>query len=342
MNRLKIIGYLVWILGIAAVIGLLATRGFDSVLEAVAVAGWGILIVASLQLLPMFFDASAWRFAIPDSTKPALLRFIWIRWIGESVNNLLPVATVAGEFLRAWLLRKTSKMGGSLSAASVMVDMTMGLASQTVFTLIGIILLVDIGGHTDIAKAGLVGMGLLAAGMIGFFYAQQAGLFAFSSKLVIRITQQTQWLSFVGTAEALDRTVRGIYQHPRRILVALMWRLGGWCAGSLEVWLGFYFLGHPITIGEALMVESLVRAVRSAAFMVPGALGIQEGSLILLGGVVGASPEIALALALLKRARELFWGIPGLLMWQFSQLHKAWVKRDRTTEDSVTVQALQD
>jgi hypothetical protein len=64
------------------------------------------------------------------------------------------------------------------------------------------------------------------------------------------------------------------------------------------------------------MLESLIQAVRSAAFFMPGALGVQEGGLILLGAVVGLGPEVALALSLIKRIRELAVGLPALLAWQ--------------------------
>ena len=63
------------------------------------------------------------------------------------------------------------------------------------------------------------------------------------------------------------------------------------------------------------MLESLGAAVRSAAFVVPGALGVQEGGFVVLGRALGLTPEAALALALVKRVRELLVGGPGLAAW---------------------------
>jgi len=64
------------------------------------------------------------------------------------------------------------------------------------------------------------------------------------------------------------------------------------------------------------MLESLGQAVRAAAFMVPGALGIQEGGFVILCSVIGITPDIAIGLSLAKRVRELVLGIPGLVAWQ--------------------------
>jgi uncharacterized membrane protein YbhN (UPF0104 family) len=75
-------------------------------------------------------------------------------------------------------------------------------------------------------------------------------------------------------------------------------------------------MGDPIGIGEALVIESLMHAVRGAAFAVPGALGAQEGALVLLCAAFGIPPEEAIALSLVKRAADLALGAPGLVAWQ--------------------------
>lgn len=62
--------------------------------------------------------------------------------------------------------------------------------------------------------------------------------------------------------------------------------------------------------------ESLGQAVRAAAFAVPGALGVQEGGYVVLGGALGIPPDTCLALSLAKRAREILLGLPGLLAWR--------------------------
>jgi hypothetical protein len=88
-----------------------------------------------------------------------------------------------------------------------------------------------------------------------------------------------------------------------------------WILGAGEIWLGLYYLGQPIDITTALLMESLAQALRTAAFFVPGALGVQEGGYMIIGGAYGLSPEVALALSLVKRTRELLFGVPGLVAW---------------------------
>jgi uncharacterized membrane protein YbhN (UPF0104 family) len=86
-------------------------------------------------------------------------------------------------------------------------------------------------------------------------------------------------------------------------------------------------LGQPVTVVDALIIESLGMAIRTAAFPIPGALGVQEGGLIVLGGLLGIDPAVALALALIKRVRELAWGVPGVVLWQAGEGRRLLARR---------------
>jgi hypothetical protein len=90
----------------------------------------------------------------------------------------------------------------------------------------------------------------------------------------------------------------------------------GWLAGVAEVLIVFAWMGHPIGLGEALVIESLLHAVRGAAFTIPSALGAQEGGLVLLCALFGIPPEQAIALSLIKRVPDIALGVPSLLAWQ--------------------------
>jgi hypothetical protein len=46
---------------------------------------------------------------------------------------------------------------------------------------------------------------------------------------------------------------------------------------------------------------------------------VQEGAYILIGAGFGVTPEMALALSLLKRGRDLVIGVPALGAWQLAE-----------------------
>jgi uncharacterized membrane protein YbhN (UPF0104 family) len=88
-----------------------------------------------------------------------------------------------------------------------------------------------------------------------------------------------------------------------------------WLLGGVEVCLALHFLGHDVGIVPGLIIESLGQALKAVGFAVPGALGVQEGGFIVVCQVFDLSPELAIALSLMKRLREVGLGVPGLLAW---------------------------
>ncbi|MDX1434616.1 MAG: lysylphosphatidylglycerol synthase domain-containing protein [Gammaproteobacteria bacterium] len=323
-RTLKLLGYLAWIAGLAALVALVIAEGAADVLRAIAEGGAGVLAVAAIWLLPMLADTMSWQRLLAGRSAIRFASLFWIRWIGEGVKNLLPVTTVGGDLLRAWLANRGYGVPGALAGASVVVDVTLAVLTQILFTFMGLAVLVTLGTGGVLVHATLLGSATLGLALALFFVVQRAGLFGFSGRLVERLASRAGWTRIVAQGDALDVEIRALYARRRELAAAMVWRLLAWLAGTLEVWAGLAVLGHPVSLAEAVMLESLIQAVRSAAFMVPGAYGVQEGALIVLGGVIGIAPGVALALSLLKRVREIAWGLPALAVWQLSALHRAW------------------
>ncbi len=162
-----------------------------------------------------------------------------------------------------------------------------------------------------------------------FLVLQNSGFFRFLARLLARAARGRAWLDLVGGAEALDRELAAIYARRRALARTVLWLLAAWIAGAGEIWLSLHFLGHPVGWAEAIMIESMIQALRSAAFAIPGGLGVQEGGFIVLGSFVGLGAEVGLAMSLIRRVRELGFGIPALIAWQVAEGSRA-VRRQRS------------
>ena len=131
-----------------------------------------------------------------------------------------------------------------------------------------------------------------------------------------------KWLSvFAGHASAVDDAVMVTYRRRFPLLLASALRLVGAAAGAGEIWLVMVFLGRPLSVTDALILESLSSGVRAAAFMVPGGLGALEGGMVVFGALFGVPADMTLAISLSKRVRELALGLPGLMAWQWAEGH---------------------
>jgi hypothetical protein len=118
-------------------------------------------------------------------------------------------------------------------------------------------------------------------------------------------------------AVSLDRELRACLRRGWSLLFAGGLQLVGLISGSFEIWFVLRLFGHPIDVTAAVILESMVQAMRHLAFAVPAGLGIQEAGLVLFGHAFGVSSELALAVSLAKRIREVLCGLPPLLSWQW-------------------------
>ncbi len=283
------------------------------------VLGWWLLPITLFHLVPLSFDALSWRELIPAPSRPNVFSVIWNRWIRESINSLLPVAGVGGDIAAARLAHRRG-VPGAEAAASMVVDLTVGVATQLIFVLAGVTLLVTRSSeHTAVrvAVALLIGVSAFAAAITAFVLVQHRSMFVVLAKLARRVAPE-KWLNgFTGHASAIDDAVVATYRRSFALLRANLLRFVGWAAGAGEIWLVMHFLTRPFSVTDAFVLESLGSGVRAAAFMVPGALGAVEGGFVLFGALFGLPADIALAISLSKRVRELALGLPGLIVWQW-------------------------
>ena len=118
----------------------------------------------------------------------------------------------------------------------------------------------------------------------------------------------------------LDEALGRVYRSRGPLFLAALHHLTAWSLGAGEVMIAAWALGYHLDLGQSYVIESLAQAIRSAAFFVPGAVGVQEGGFVVLAGLFGVPPDAALSISLTKRVRELALGLPGLAAWQWLEL----------------------
>jgi putative membrane protein len=305
------------------VVYLIIASGAADVAHAMLVIGWWFIPITLFHVIPLFFSALSWRELLPVSSRPPAIGIVWIRWVRESINSLLPVAGIGGDIASVRLARLRG-VPGAQAAASMVVDTTVGAATQLIFVMSGVAVLLLWSTHHGtavVASAVLLATAVLAAGVTVFVVSQHRGLFVGSARLARRLLPN-EWLSeFTAGASAIDDAVVAMYRASPRMLRASALRLIGWAAGAGEIWLVMQALGQPLGIIDALIMESLGSGVRAAAFMLPAAIGALEGSFVVFGALFGLPADTALAISLSKRVRELAWGLPGLFVWHWVEGH---------------------
>lgn len=302
--------------GGAAVIAMVAWFGASSIGGQVMQAAWIVPFTTAMLIWQLYLAGVAWRVTM-DVASPSRSRFLRIRWIREGVNALLPVAQLGGNLVGIRLLTLRG-VPGAQAAAGTVLDLTIEALTQLLFTLAGFAVLAAIDGERSWTPwvGGVLLSGALGVG--GFILAQRAGLMRLVEMLAGKLAARFPVFAFGGVQGLHDELIR-LQNRKMAMLESTALHLLAWVLGTFEVWLALTAMGAQPGIAEAFVIESLAMAARSAGFAVPGALGVQEAGLILVCGLFGVSPDMAIALSMLKRVRELLLGVPGLVAWQLSE-----------------------
>jgi putative membrane protein len=306
-------------IGIAATAALVAFFGAGAVVHALVTIGlFGFLIVCAIHLVLIGVMGAAWRALLPG------VRWwvpIWGRLMRDAASEVLPLSQVGGYVLgaRAIALFGVSATG---AAATMIVDVTLEFIAQVAYTAIGLELLVQLQPDSTVVMPVAIGLGVATLAAAGFLAVQRRAI-PIMDKIARRLGHGWVERTAAGAA-ALDEALAGTYHRRAGLAWSFVLHLACWVASAVEAWIVLDLAGSPLPFSAVLVIESLLYAVRSAAFLVPNAVGVQEGAYIVFGAAFGLSPETALALSLLKRARDLVIGLPAIGVWQIVEGGRLW------------------
>jgi putative membrane protein len=326
--------------GLAAMTMLVAHEGYWTILETLRQAGWGLPWIVPFHALPLILDAEGWRALLrprdPEgyATRPFL---VWIAAVREAISRLLPVASVGGEIvgIRLAMLRP---LDGAVVAASVIVEVLLTTINQILFTAIGLALLVTTVKNTPVLDTLFVGLAVSAPAPIALALLLRYGSpFTRVALFAERMLGKRYGLAaLVGGAATLDEKNRQLCRRRGRLWSALAWQLAGMLVGSFETWLVLDLFGRSTTALNAIALESLCLTIRHLVFFIPGALGVQETGLILIGALIGLPADAAIALSLAKRFREISIGLPALASWHWVEIGRIQRKLRRRRSSATT------
>ncbi|QGZ61766.1 hypothetical protein FAZ98_08490 [Paraburkholderia acidisoli] len=323
--------------GIGVLIALVVHAGARDVLRVIGAAGPVLLWLVPFHALPLLLDAYAWRLLLERRVPLAFLW--WIATVREAVNRLLPVVGVGGELvgirLARWKFgdganpanRANDAGAASVVTASVIVEVAVTIAVQYAFSALGLVVIVAAtGSASSVRTAGAIGLALvlsLPLPVIAVMLLRRGGVFHAIERWAARLFGTAHPLMAGLDGRRLDADLDRLMSRTGLLCRAFAWQLAGYLLGAVETWWALALLGHAVSAGDALAIEAITQAVRHAAFMVPGGLGVQEAAVVLLAQLFGVGHEVALSLALVKRMREVVFGVLALLSWQVAELARA-------------------
>lgn len=275
----------------------------------VGVAGFTAILL--LYLSAFTIDAVTFHMALVEI--PLSLtwfkRIFNIRLVGEMFNAVLPAGGMGGEPVKAYILKRRYGIGLKAGTASLVLGKTVNMIALVLFLGAGFAFMLQSEKLPLVYKTiGGLGLAVFALSILVFFVIQRVRL---TSRISRRLAKWPGGHHIAKRIEQIhefdDMLVRFYTRHKARFLVAIVLAFVNWLLGILEVWGISWLLGHPVTFVDAWIIEAAIQLVRTAVFIMPASLGVQEGTFLLLYAAITGSADLGLAVALVRRARELIW-----------------------------------
>jgi uncharacterized protein (TIRG00374 family) len=314
---LRLVNLILLSIAIIFFVWILNEMGWDVLGHYLWQVGWYWPVLLMPYGLVTLLETWAWQHILNDlPEKTTFWRLFWLRLGGESLNQLTPTASLGGEPFKASRLQADG-VPLEVASASVVISKGMLVLSLALYIFVGLALapvfLPNVAQHMLFLC--LAALGLAAAGII-FVVMQSREPCANSFRFLSRRGWVPHFLiGQEGFLLDLDTAMSKFYrQNPARAVLAFSLFFLSWLLHSLEVYLIFWLLGHPLTWGLALCLDSLAMLFTALGFFIPAAIGVQEGGNILLALGFDLGFTLGAAFSILRRIREAFWLSLGLVV----------------------------
>ncbi len=295
--------------------------GFGRVLGGVlSVGAPGFVLVCAWQMVLFAALGLGWFVLLPAGSYWRPWVAIWGRMVRDAAGGLLPFSLVGGFVLGARAVTLHG-IAWPQATASTVVDLTAEFIAQIGLVLIGVALLAARQPQAALLWQVAAGVAAATVGGLVFVWLQRSG-----ARPLLRLSRRMLGNAFPnldGQLSAVQLGVADIYAEPWRVALALAFHLAAWLGTGMASFIAFRLLGAGIGLADALGIEALLHAVLAAAVLVPGYAGVQEAAYAGVAPLFGQPAELALAVSLLRRARDVALGVPILLAWQLAEARRA-------------------
>jgi putative membrane protein len=302
-------------IGLVVALGTIEPLGLVAIGRCLESIGWiGFLLYGLYSLSIFVVIGAAWLMVMGERWR-WLPAFVWARVLREAASDLLPFSQIGGIVVGADSLIARGLAGASVYAA-ITADLATELASQALFTLLGI-------GLFTTAWLGRADGSLRSAAIVSVVGMALIGVIArLAPRWLPRVAPMILRGVMPGSLAAVNEVALRLgqmFSRRARVLGSTILNFTAWTLSAIGAWIVLQFMGADLPLTRVLSLEAFIFAIRSVAFMVPGGIGVQEAAYALSAPMFGLPIEAAVVLAIAKRCKDLAIGLPVLIVWQMAE-----------------------
>jgi len=328
-RSLTVTGALTTAAGLALFVWLLWTAGPRGVLNGFAQVGWGLTAIIAIAGLRFAVRAAAWTLCLepPHTLAPSHAFAAVVS--GDALGNVTPFGPLVGEPAKVAFVRSRVPVAAAVTA----------LAIENVFYTLSVAAMIAGGTLALLLRGSLdslyVANRLTAAGIEPDSLRLAAELAIVAVLVLYVVAAWGLWrrpaLLSSGLAladrlrrspglhaprESIQKLEHDIYSFASRrrqavaplVTLELLFHALGILEVHLTLWL---LLGTPPAIVTSFVLETVNRLITVVFKFVPMQVGVNEGGTVLATQILGLTTQVGLTLAIIRRARVLFWQLAG-------------------------------
>ncbi len=304
------------VLGLALFVYFVRKAGVGQIWENIRGIGAGFGLILALSGARFAVRATAWMLCFEAPHRLPFRHAFSAYLIGDTAGNLVPLGIVVSEPAKAVLVRDRVPLVAGLSAIAV--ENLFYILSVALFIFSGAAALLLSFPLPPVLRQTSVGVlaGVSVALVVAFFVlrAQARFLSGMLERLSARGVGRRAFERRRARVRAVEDRIYGFYARNRsRFVPILLLEASFHLMGVAEVFVTLHFISDtPPTILTAFVLESVNRVITMLFKFVPLRAGVDEAGTGLVTRVLRFGETAGVTLAIVRKARMLFWMMIGI------------------------------
>src|SRR6266508_2573702 len=313
-------GVIFAVLGLALFAYFVKRAGLSEIVAGIRRLGAAFLLILAISSIRHIVRSIAWTKCFEA---PYRLRFrdaFAARLMGDALGNIIPLVSIAvAEPSKAAFVRDRVPLMAGLAAIAL--ENIFYSLSVAVFVFSGTTaLLLSFHLPKALRYASIVALIVISViTPLGFLVMQRqwrflSGALSFTHRW---FPARTGLIGAVPRAKTLEDRIYGFYDRNRGALLAILALEASFhLAGIAEIYVVLCYISDAVapTLLTAFILESVNRIINVAFKFVPLRTGVDEAGTGMLSRVLGFTTAIGVTLAIIRKARDIFWAMVGIAL----------------------------
>jgi hypothetical protein len=319
-KKLAPFGILFALLGLLLFAYFVRKAGVPQVIDGIKRLGFGFLLILAISAMRQVVRSLAWTKCFEA---PYVIRFrdaFAARVMGDALGNIIPLASIAvSEPSKAAFVTNRVPLLASLSALALEnIFYSLSVAIFIFSGTVALLLAFPLKPALRYASFATLVVTILIV-PLGYIIIRKQWKFLSGSISLLhgRGLGRTWTEKAIPRARTLEDRIYGFYQrNSTRLLLILALEMCFHLAGVLEIYTTLWFISDVIapTLLTAFILESVNRVINVVFKFIPFRLGVDEAGTGMLAKALGFTQAIGAALAIVRKARDMFWTGVGVAL----------------------------